>query len=89
MATRLREKYVTEVVEYNNRLFDEEHRLERLGRAVSAARYYLAADPTNHERVFELHGAMHNLDAQRKRVERMRKQMAEMVDNVFENIVDS
>ena len=89
MATRLREQYVTEVAKLNNRLFDEEQNLERLERAVSAARYYLAAEPTNPQSVYNLYGATHNRNAQRERVEKMRKQMAKMVDDVFENIVGS
>jgi len=89
MATRLREQYVTEVAKLNNRLFDEEQNLERLERAVSAARYYLAAEPTNPQSVYNLYGATHNRNAQRECVERMRQQLQQKIDEVFANIEGS
>ena len=87
MATELKKEYMEQVVELNNRLFDEEQNLERLERAVSAARYYMAAEPTNPERVFNLYGSTHNRNAQRRRVEELRQQLQQKIDEVYANIV--
>ena len=87
MEKRINPEYKEELRNLNDRLFDKEHELERQRMAVSAARYYLASDPTDDELVYNLHGAMANLRAKQKEVDDLRQQLEEMLNKVWENII--
>jgi len=86
MEKQINKEYRNRLTELNEKLMEEEFTLDRLNNAVSAARHYLAAEPDNDERVLNLHGAISNRNAQYKKVQSIREEFENMVNNVFANM---
>lgn len=73
---------IATVKQLNDKLFEAEFELEAQQRAVSKYRYYLAADATQ-ETVMDLRGAIHNLRGKQKRVDELRQQLNQAVDDIW------
>ena len=78
----MKQTTIDRIVDLNNRIFDQERIVDDLTHAVSAQRYYLAADKTA-ERVLELRGAMANLRAERDRLAALQSKMDDELANIF------
>ena len=78
----MKQTTIDRIVDLNNRIFDQERIVDDLTHAVSAQRYYLAADK-NQERVLELRGAMANLRADRDRLTALQSKMDDELANIF------
>ena len=78
----MKQTTIDRIVDLNNRIFDQECKVDNLEHAVSAQRYYLAADKTA-ERVLELRGAMANLRAERDRLAALQSKMDDELANIF------
>ena len=73
---------IATVKQLNDKLFEAEFELEAQQRAVSKYRYYLAADATQ-ETVMDLRGAINNLRGKQKRVDELRQQLNQAVDDIW------
>ena len=82
MEHAMKQTTIDRIVDLNNRIFDQERIVDDLTHAVSAQRYYLAADKTA-ERVLELRGAMANLRAERDRLAALQSKMDDELANIF------
>ena len=82
MEHTMKQTTIDRIVDLNNRIFDQERIVDDLTHAVSAQRYYLAADKTA-ERVLELRGAMANLRAERDRLAALQSKMDDELTNIF------
>ena len=82
MEHTMKQTTIDRIVDLNNRIFDQERIVDDLTHAVSAQRYYLAADKTA-ERVLELRGAMANLRAERDRLAALQSKMDDELANIF------
>ena len=82
MEHAMKQTTIDRSVDLNNRIFDQERIVDDLTHAVSAQRYYLAADKTA-ERVLELRGAMANLRAERDRLAALQSKMDDELANIF------
>ena len=82
MEHTMKQTTIDRIVDLNNRIFDQERIVDDLTHAVSAQRYYLAADKTA-ERILELRGAMANLRAERDRLAALQSKMDDELDNIF------
>ena len=82
MEHTMKQTTIDRIVDLNNRIFDQERIVDDLTHAVSAQRYYLAADKTA-ERVLELRGAMANLRAERDRLAALQSKMDNELTNIF------
>ena len=82
MEHTMKQTTIDRIVDLNNRIFDQERIVDELTHAVSAQRYYLAADKTA-ERVLELRGAMANLRAERDRLAALQSKMDDELTNIF------
>lgn len=78
----MKQATIDRLVDLNNRIFDQERIVDDLTHAVSAQRYYLAADKTA-ERVLELRGAMANLRAERDRLAALQSKMDDELANIY------
>ena len=76
------QKAIATVKQLNDKLFEAEFELEAQQRAVSKYRYYLAADATQ-ETVMDLRGAMKNLQGCQQRVDHLRQQLNQAVDDIW------
>ena len=82
MEHTMKQTTIDRIVDLNNRIFDQERIVDDLTHAVSAQRYYLAADKTA-ERILELRGAMANLRAERDRLAALQSKMDDELANIF------
>ena len=82
MEHTMKQTTIDRIVDLNNKIFDQERKVDNLEHAVSAQRYYLAADK-NQERVLELRGAMLNLHAERDRLADLQSKMQAELDGIF------
>lgn len=82
MEHTMKQTTIDRIVDLNNRIFDQERIVDDLTHAVSAQRYYLAADKTA-ERILELRGAMANLRAERDRLAAIQSKMDDELANIF------
>ena len=82
MEHTMKQTTIDRIVDLNNRIFDQERIVDDLTHAVSAQRYYLAADKTV-ERILELRGAMANLRAERDRLAALQSKMDDELTNIF------
>ena len=82
MEHTMKQTTIDRIVDLNNRIFDQERIVDDLTHAVSAQRYYIAADKTA-ERVLELRGAMANLRADRDRLTALQSKMDDELANIF------
>ena len=82
MEHAMKQTTIDRIVDLNNRIFDQERIVDDLTHAVSAQRYYLAADKTA-ERILELRGAMANLRAERDRLAALQSKMDDELANIF------
>ena len=73
---------IATIKQLNDKLFEAEFELEAQQRAVSKYRYYLAADATQ-ETVIDLRGAIPNLRRKQKRVDELRQQLNQAVDDIW------
>ena len=78
----MKQTTIDRIVDLNNRIFDQECKVDNLEHAVSTQRYYLAADKTA-ERILELRGAMANLRAERDRLAALQSKMDDELANIF------
>lgn len=82
MKKEINPEYLKLITDANDDLMEQEHHLERLRCAVSAARHYLAANPCR-ETVLDLRGAMANLRAQQATTDKARNLLESLVQEVF------
>lgn len=82
MKKQINPEYLKLITDANDDLMEQEHHLERLRCAVSAARHYLAANPCR-ETVLDLRGSMANLRAQQAATDKARQRLETLVQDVF------
>ena len=88
MAKKINDTYRLAIVSLNNQLFDHERDLEELEGKLRAARYYLAAEPTD-KRVKNLREALQEYLGMKAKVEIMRKCLQKALNEVVDHLEDS
>ena len=73
-------KVVDIIADLNEKLFEAEYELESQKRAVSKYRHFLAANPCL-VTTMDLCGAVQNLRGKQQRVDKLRKQLDDAIDN--------
>ena len=84
MATKqyISENAINTISRLNEQLFEAEYELEAQQRAVSKYRHFLSAEH-NQQTALDLYGAIKNLRGKQQRVDELRKQLNDTVDNLF------
>lgn len=79
---KMNEAYIKRIAWINDLLFDAEIEVDRMRGAVSKYRYYFASDP-NEKTLLSLHGVLANYKTSIKKVEKLRKQLEEEINDCF------
>ena len=79
---RLTQNVINNIVEMNDKIFEQERIIDDLEHAISANRYYLAAQKSE-DRVLDLYAAMKNLKAARERLETLKQTFEWNIEHVY------
>lgn len=79
---RLTQNVINNIVEMNDKIFEQERIIDDLEHAISANRYYLAAQKSE-ARVLDLRAAMANLKAARERLETLKQTFEWNIEHVY------
>ena len=79
---RLTQNVINNIVELNDKIFEQERIIDDLEHAISANRYYLAAQKSE-ARVLDLRAAMANLKAARERLETLKQTFEWNIEHVY------